>query len=69
MQPHIYCVSSNLIDFTQIVNKNKVLNMYACMQLSVNHIIKCFTYFIVVFSRMARFSCRVLVMRVPTLIS
>lgn len=49
------------------------------MELSGNHIIKCctffmsyhkyFTYFIAVFSKMARFSSRVLVRRVPTLIS
>ena len=46
--------------------------MYACMELSGNHIIKCFTFFISyhkVFSKMARFSSRALVMRVPTLIS
>ena len=39
------------------------------MELSGNHIIKCCTYFTAVFSKMARFSSRVLVGRVPTLIS
>ena len=43
--------------------------MYACVQLSANHIRRYFTYFNVVFSRIARFCCRVLVMRVQTLIS